>query len=738
MSLPVPVLDDNTFEELFEEARALIPRHAPEWTDHNLSDPGITLIDLFAWLAEMQIYSLDRVTERHILKFLRLLNTAPRPAQSASVDLTFADEVPRREPIPIPDGTQVSGFDRLTGVERIFEIEANRFKLRRHSITNLATAGVPTDVLNALQPLVDQTFSGKNTLITRLEEALGEEQTRRYEEKVLDEARIALYVTHLNVTRVLSRASSQWFDQSDTNGRDGVYYHAFGKSPSPDDALYIGFNADFDFPAVEILLTVNLYEVDLPEPPAERDDERVNRVASATIAWEYWDGSVWKTLEVEDDTLGFLRDGQISFVGPGDIAGPDDLLPSDLPQLNAPLRWIRARILEADYEISPRIDTIVTNTIRATHGETVKNEFPERIDDVPLPLDSDHSSGLPFQMFHLKKAPVLAHSLVLKVKEEDDQWYRWEKAPDFDNSGPEDRHYMLDLSEGIITFGDAINGRIPPKGKRRVKVVRYRVGGGEVGNVQAKTITQIRSSGIAGITVENRHPATGGSGAESVSAGEPQDRARRDLKERYRTITSNDFKTLALATPGLRLSRAKVLPLYHPQLDGVSVPGAVTVVVVPHVLENGENILPMPSDGLLQTVQRYLEQKRIVTTNLHVMGPTFVEVTVNAAIRTEPRRRGAEVRTEVDKKLRQYLHPSRGGDEGDGWPFGRAVYRSDLYRQIESVDGVCCVDHLELSALGCPDKEGVRESLPPNEEGNIPIPQIALVYSGSHCIEIPA
>ena len=54
MSLPVPNLDDKTFEQLIEEARALIPRFAPEWTDHNLHDPGITFMELFAWLAEMK------------------------------------------------------------------------------------------------------------------------------------------------------------------------------------------------------------------------------------------------------------------------------------------------------------------------------------------------------------------------------------------------------------------------------------------------------------------------------------------------------------------------------------------------------------------------------------------------------------------------------------------------------------------------------------------------------------
>ncbi len=61
MFLPLPTLDDTRWSDLVEQSRALIPVYAPEWTDHNVSDPGITLIDLLAWLAEMQVFQLDQV-----------------------------------------------------------------------------------------------------------------------------------------------------------------------------------------------------------------------------------------------------------------------------------------------------------------------------------------------------------------------------------------------------------------------------------------------------------------------------------------------------------------------------------------------------------------------------------------------------------------------------------------------------------------------------------------------------
>ncbi len=73
MSLSKPILDNMVFEDLVKEAKSLIPVYAPEWTNHNPSDPGITLIELFAWLCEMIIYRIDQVPEENYLRFLNLL-----------------------------------------------------------------------------------------------------------------------------------------------------------------------------------------------------------------------------------------------------------------------------------------------------------------------------------------------------------------------------------------------------------------------------------------------------------------------------------------------------------------------------------------------------------------------------------------------------------------------------------------------------------------------------------------
>jgi len=89
MPLSLPNLDDRTWADLVDEGRALIPFYAPGWTDHNIHDPGITLMELFAWLAEMNSYQLNRIPENHRRKFLALVETYTKPPKPAKAVLTI-------------------------------------------------------------------------------------------------------------------------------------------------------------------------------------------------------------------------------------------------------------------------------------------------------------------------------------------------------------------------------------------------------------------------------------------------------------------------------------------------------------------------------------------------------------------------------------------------------------------------------------------------------------------------
>src|SRR4051794_9458020 len=92
MSLPAPNLDDRRFQDIVDEAKRRIARYCPEWTDHNVSDPGVALIELFAWMTEVLLYRLNQVPDRLYVKFLELVGIELASSAPARTDLLF----PRR------------------------------------------------------------------------------------------------------------------------------------------------------------------------------------------------------------------------------------------------------------------------------------------------------------------------------------------------------------------------------------------------------------------------------------------------------------------------------------------------------------------------------------------------------------------------------------------------------------------------------------------------------------------
>lgn len=107
MTIPVPSLDNRTFQDLVDEAKRLIPKYCPDWTNHNLSDPGIALIELFARMTELTLYRINQLPDRLYRTFLDLVGIDLQPAQAARTELTFWLSAAVEEDVTVPAGTQV-------------------------------------------------------------------------------------------------------------------------------------------------------------------------------------------------------------------------------------------------------------------------------------------------------------------------------------------------------------------------------------------------------------------------------------------------------------------------------------------------------------------------------------------------------------------------------------------------------------------------------------------------------
>ncbi len=108
MSMNSPDLDERNFEELVESAKEIIRRRCPQWTDLTAGDPGVVLLEAFAYLTEMLIYRVNRLPELTYLDFLKLLGVRLYPPAAAMVELQFSRTGGRRQAIVIPRGTRVT------------------------------------------------------------------------------------------------------------------------------------------------------------------------------------------------------------------------------------------------------------------------------------------------------------------------------------------------------------------------------------------------------------------------------------------------------------------------------------------------------------------------------------------------------------------------------------------------------------------------------------------------------
>ncbi len=107
MSLPAPNLDDRRFQSLVDDAKRLVQQRCPDWTDHNVSDPGVTLIETFAYMTDQLIYRLNRVPDRNYIKFLELIGVRLFPPTAATTGTTFWLSAPQANPIVVPRGVEV-------------------------------------------------------------------------------------------------------------------------------------------------------------------------------------------------------------------------------------------------------------------------------------------------------------------------------------------------------------------------------------------------------------------------------------------------------------------------------------------------------------------------------------------------------------------------------------------------------------------------------------------------------
>lgn len=673
MALPVTDLDDRRFQDIINEARRKIPLYTPEWTDHNLSDPGITLVELFAWMTEMIIYRLNKVPDKNYIKFLELIGVELAPAAPASAELTFSLSAELPNVITIPAGTEV--------------------------------ATVRTETEDA-------------TVFTTVEDV------------TVEPAELTHFVTSVDNTRfddLLPRLQA-WQDLAGTPGEEGRVLSLFQQIPEPGNAFYFGFNNDLR----RTTLTLRLNCVERAAPGIVP--------SNAPIQWQYWDAEQqdWLPFQRNQDAEAWIEVDETR--GLNTIGDVILHIPRTAGQSEVGLRegfWVRCIALQGTpetgyYTSSPQISSIGGYTIGglalASNTATVRNEVVGQ------------SNGKPGQIFQLSEQPALPleEGETVQIELEDGSgWDIWEQVADFSESGPDDKHFIFDPVLGEIRFGPVVRsqsgmerqyGVIPLTGMH-VGMTAYRFGGGPDGNVGQNTLTELQSGIPYVSSVTNRRVASGGVDPENVESAKI--RGPQTLRTRNRAVTEEDFEHLAReASPSV--VRTKCIQPREVGTEGDPLPGVVRVLLVPTLPASAERTV-MPEDlriqrELLDQVKDYLDERRLLTTMLIVSEPEYHWASVEAKVKILPGADPDQVREAVEDRLYKFIHPVHGGREGDGWTFGRSLFASELYSQVQPVPGVEYIEGITVHPV---DTETWEKG---EATENLIVPRSGLLCSYRHSV----
>lgn len=744
-------LDDRRWQDLVDEGRALIPLYGPEWTDHNAHDPGITLVELFAWLAEMDIYQLNRVTNPIKLKFLALVGVTPKPPQPAAVVLS-QNLQGVTNPADLPAGVEFSGLDPF-GVETRFRT------LEAVSVLPGSLVAIQVKDSKGFHDMTER--SRRNLPYGAFGDVpeLGAELYLGFDKPLLAGQQLSLYFTFTN-PHAKCRERQRLIDEATAQQEACI------PPENPCQSARKPCQGSSSFPLHPSVALPTFYGVKLTW--------EVWAQWGATAQWVSPPASA-----VNDDTRSFTLDGSVR------LTLPQNLAASVLGQTSASLYYVRVRFVAGAYDAPPVLQNVAANAVLAEQavpagsitwtiapGATVTPLAPPAaetglqlqfnsqgqitslnfVTDPATPLFRVLSftppsaatagslsieaavlglgDGTPFQKLSLPEAPVQQESFALYTLEES-TWRTWRRRADFDASGRADRDFLLDATAGSVSFGDGENGAVLAAGALAFAI--YRSTRAEAGNLRAGAITQLADSphnrallanfaqAQTAISATNPLNAAGGMAAETLDHA--IGRAIELIGEPQRAVTLSDYETLAKETPGFDIARAIAWPDMHPSFPCLKAPGMVTVVVIPNMPVTA----PIPSQALLEAVAAYLNRRRLIGTRVQVTGPTYREVTIRAQVQSLTGTSKTALGERVVDSLNSFLNPLTGGPDASGWPFGRDVYRAEMLQVIDGVPGVDYVASLALIADGC-------ECDP--QCGNVCVAPTWLVTPGQHEIEV--
>lgn len=688
--IPTIRLDDENFIDIFEKSRKMIQKVYPEWTDYNEHDPGITLLELFSWLKEMQQFYLDQIGNDNYKMYLKMLG------------------INRKRMMPAKSLLQITGncdFDEL--------VMGTRFK-----------AGTVTF------ETVESEKIEKNHIVKCISETLQDNNCHNiYGEEMINSGS----AMNIPVFGGIPNEGDLFYVYFDKPFSTGCVHKLYVEIHDEYEVKRNEFG-DYFFPLADI-------EMQYYSEGKYKKCSNVNDTTYGFLKNGTWSFKIDEEMEKQEEgyAIRFLLKKSEYDVVPMIKRICLNVFPIEqrdtkctyiygVPDVNKSVRIDNYLAINSDIDAYAKVDD---GYEKISDFEVIKSSsfaeviFKEIYDEVLIVFGAYEinkeknfeTNGFPCQRYSLGEDRIIYDSLEIIIKEKyDNKYHIWKRVEDFHCSKPEDRHYVFDEETGTIIFGDYEHG-MPPLG--HAGFISYATSMGVKGNIKKNKIDRVDDEKI-NILATNCYDIS--NGCEKEDFEQVFERFNREQKIVERAVTWGDYEELVNNTPGLRIKKVKAISAskivssekgdrgYEGNFrkgGNNSQENEISIIVQPYSYMDKAKL----TQAYYKNIYREIEQKRMIGTKVNIISPEYYGANIFIELDVHPHY--SDVEEILNKVIKEYF-------EKDISEFGSPIIYSDIYGKI---DALKCVSKIKTFSIAVQGKNVVQTK---NED--IIIPANGLLY----------
>ncbi len=693
-------LNDVSLDNILDEAKNQIRYINPEWTDFQESDPGITLVELFAWLKSVQHEYLNRILPGVERKFLKLLDITMRKNRGSETLLHVSD---LSEDVTLPVRTPWRSGDM------IFE------NVNHQTLISSKILSVSFENPEFPSETEYYRFDGNKTFYLfgkdidrKNDDGALRRFTINFDSAIPKDSIFNLYFSVYsgdnlkrnpikNVDKFARMADISWEYYGEENGvlgwhkleivKDNTYDFLFSgivkiKIPGKIEPL----NEEY-----KIRVTLDYDEYDYP-PRINNIISNVFRACQNETKCENTtikksDISPNRTFKLFTHTAIYGR----SYVYYKKKGG---WVETDLATFKSD---VKNGELIVDVSEAWDLITDIHNDEEAFMVVSCDQDFKDQ-----LCLGSGTGTSAQYVEIDLQK--ILQNSFEIMISEivdGEEIFYKWTSTDDLYSSDKYDRHYVMDYKRKILIFGDHEHGMAPRIGKNNIKLCSLRYTEGENSNTKEGIISKVisKNSTLKSARVDQIVPATGGEDRETLEHARA--RAADLFKKPGRAVTIKDYEEIVRKTPGLTFTNVKILPGYMEGEDVVK-QNCVTVAVRWNK-KIGLTLPPSFEKNIMNQINKY----RLINTKVKVVSPAYVGISISGDITIDSSYR--EKDRLIEKEIKNFI-------DDINIELGQTLHFGDLFGMIDRLKYVSRLDKLRIIPIGNVGYKNISDDIviPPN------------------------